>query len=69
MKLRENGLGVNLHYIPVHTQPYYKDLGFEMGQYPESEKYYKEAISIPLFHTMTITQQDEVISVLKKILV
>jgi len=67
-QLRENGIGVNLHYIPVHIQPYYQDLGFKQGQLPESEKYYQEAISIPLFHAMTIDQQDVVISALKDIL-
>ncbi|MEM5530727.1 UDP-4-amino-4,6-dideoxy-N-acetyl-beta-L-altrosamine transaminase [Gammaproteobacteria bacterium AS21] len=67
-QLRENGIGVNLHYIPVHTQPYYKVLGFVLGQYPVAESYYKNAISIPLFHTMTNDQQIEVIKVLKKIL-
>jgi len=67
-RLRENEIGVNLHYIPVHTQPYYKELGFKMGQYPVSESYYQEAISIPLFHTMTQAQQFEVIKVLKSIL-
>jgi len=67
-KLRENGIGVNLHYIPVHTQPYYKCLGFTKGQFPESEQYYSEAISIPLFHTMTEQQQMKVVSVLKELL-
>jgi UDP-4-amino-4,6-dideoxy-N-acetyl-beta-L-altrosamine transaminase len=67
-QLREKGLGVNLHYIPVHTQPYYKDLGFVAGQFRESEKYYTDAISIPLFHTMTKKQQSEVIAVLTEVL-
>jgi UDP-4-amino-4,6-dideoxy-N-acetyl-beta-L-altrosamine transaminase len=67
-QLREKGIGVNLHYIPVHTQPYYRELGFVAEQFPESENYYKDAISIPLFHTMTEVQQDEVIAVLKNIL-
>lgn len=68
-QLREKGLGVNLHYIPVHTQPYYKELGFVAGQFIESEKYYTDAISIPLFHTMTQEQQDKVVSVLTEVLV
>jgi UDP-4-amino-4,6-dideoxy-N-acetyl-beta-L-altrosamine transaminase len=68
-KLRENGIGVNLHYIPVHTQPYYQNLGFKLGQFKESEMYYQDAISIPLFHLMTEVQQDEVIKVLTEILV
>jgi UDP-4-amino-4,6-dideoxy-N-acetyl-beta-L-altrosamine transaminase len=67
-QLRENGIGVNLHYIPVHTQPYYKNLGFEDGQFPIAESYYKDAISIPLFHVMTNEQQYEVINVLSKVL-
>ena len=67
-QLRENGIGVNLHYIPVHTQPYYQKLGFQLGQFQESERYYQEAISIPLYHTMSNSQQDTVIAALNKIL-
>lgn len=68
-QLREKGIGVNLHYIPVHTQPYYKNLGFVSGQFPESESYYTDAISIPLFHAMTEEQQNKVVTVLTEILV
>lgn len=66
--LREKGVGVNLHYIPVHTQPYYKLMGFKQGDFPESERYYKEAISLPMFHGMTLEQQDTVVKVLSDIL-
>jgi UDP-4-amino-4,6-dideoxy-N-acetyl-beta-L-altrosamine transaminase len=64
---RAAGIGVNLHYIPVHLQPYYSDLGFKQGDYPAAEAYYANAISIPLFHSMTDTQQDEVVRVVKEI--
>ena len=66
--LRANGVGVNLHYIPVHTQPYYQNLGFKVGDFPVAEKYYQEAISLPLFHIMSVEQQDEVVGVLTKVL-
>jgi len=66
--LRENGIGVNLHYIPVHTQPYYQQLGFKQGDFPVAEQYYKEAISLPMFHLMSFEQQDKVIAVLTTIL-
>lgn len=66
--LRAAGVLVNLHYIPVHMQPYYQKMGFESGQFPEAEQYYKEAISIPLFSAMTEGQQDSVCSTLKTIL-
>ncbi|MGB6292481.1 MAG: UDP-4-amino-4,6-dideoxy-N-acetyl-beta-L-altrosamine transaminase [Vibrio anguillarum] len=66
--LRANDIGVNLHYIPVHTQPYYKKMGFKLGDFPESEKYYQEAISLPMFHTMSDEQQAEVVRVLEKVL-
>lgn len=66
--LRELGIGVNLHYIPVHTQPYYQRMGFKAGDYPESERYYGEAISLPMFQTLTLTQQDQVISALQEAL-
>ena len=64
---RAAGIGVNLHYIPVHLQPYYSDLGFKQGDYPAAEAYYANAISIPLFHSMTDAQQDEVVRVVKEI--
>jgi UDP-4-amino-4,6-dideoxy-N-acetyl-beta-L-altrosamine transaminase len=67
-QLRKNDIGVNLHYIPVHTQPYYKNLGFEQGEFPIAESYYRDAISIPLFHIMTNEQQNEVVNVLSKVL-
>ena len=67
-QLRENGIGVNLHYIPIHMHPYYQSMGFNLGDFPESERYYSEAISLPMFHTMTHKQQDEVISKLSMIL-
>lgn len=66
--LRENGIGVNVHYIPIHTQPYYLQFGFREGDFPNSESYYNRTISIPLFHTMTAEQQDEVLDVLKRVL-
>lgn len=66
--LRGKGIGVNLHYIPVHTQPYYKKMGFSIGDFPESERYYSEAISLPMFHGMTEEQQDNVVKVLTEIL-
>ncbi len=66
--LRERGVGVNLHYIPVHTQPYYRNIGFTIGDFPQAERYYQEAISLPMFHTMTKEQQDEVVRVLTEVL-
>ncbi len=65
--LRDNGLGVNLHYIPVHTQPYYQQLGFKAGDFPEAESYYRRAISIPLFYGLADSQH-QVVSVLKQVL-
>lgn len=51
--LRAQGIGVNVHYIPVHLQPDYQKLGFARGMFPESERYYEEAITLPMFPTMT----------------
>src|SRR5262249_32221779 len=51
--LRARDIMVNLHYIPVHTQPYYRAMGFKWGDFPESERYYREAISIPMHPTLT----------------
>jgi UDP-4-amino-4,6-dideoxy-N-acetyl-beta-L-altrosamine transaminase len=67
--LRADGIGVNLHYIPVHTQPYYKELGFRDGDFPASEAYYTRAISIPIYAIMTDVQQAKVIATLKKHLI
>lgn len=67
-ELRERGVGVNLHYIPVHIQPYYKKMGFDWGDFPVAENYYQEAISIPIFHGLTDSQQDEVIATLVEVL-
>lgn len=66
--LREQGIGVNLHYIPVHTQPYYQQMGFKAGGFPEAERYYAEAISLPMFPTVTEAEQDHVIAVLESAL-
>lgn len=51
--MRAKGIGVNLHYIPVHCQPYYRSLGFKIGQFPIAEQYYQEAITIPIYPTLT----------------
>ena len=64
--LREQGIGVNLHYIPVHTQPYYERMGFKLGNFPEAERYYAEAISLPLFPAMTDSDQDDVVSAVQR---
>ena len=64
--LRKLGIGVNLHYIPVHTQPYYQRMGFKPGDFPEAQRYYAEAISLPMFQTMTEAQQDEVVAAVHK---
>ncbi len=63
-RMRELGVGVNVHYIPVHTQPYYRALGFREGQFPEAERYYAEAISLPMYATLGDAQQDAVVSAL-----
>ena len=48
-ELRDEGVGVHVHYIPIHLQPYYQALGFKEGQFPEAERYYSEALSLPIF--------------------
>ena len=66
-QLRERGIGVNLHYIPVHTQPYYAAMGFSAEDFPQSMAYYREAISLPMYHTLSEAQQDEVVATLAEI--
>lgn len=67
--LRKDNILVNLHYIPVYLHPYYKNnLGFKSGHCPEAEKYYSEAISIPMFPSLQNEDQLEVVNALKKYL-
>ncbi len=66
--MRGDGIGVNVHYIPIHTQPYYERLGFKRGDFPAAERYYGRAISIPLFPAMTDEQQEKIVSVIRRTL-
>lgn len=67
-ELRTKGIGVNLHYIPIHTQPFYQALGFKWGDYPEAEKYYGEAISLPMFPILKEQEFNAVIESVKQII-
>jgi UDP-4-amino-4,6-dideoxy-N-acetyl-beta-L-altrosamine transaminase len=66
--LRAEGILVNVHYIPVHTQPYYKKLGFKTGDFPEAEQYYRGAITLPLHYGLSDKEQDYVIERLQEII-
>ncbi len=66
--LRAAGIGVNLHYIPVHLQPYYRDLGFSSGYCPEAERYAGEAISLPLYAGLSEADQDYIVATLRRLL-
>ena len=63
------GINVNLHYIPVYRQPYYEAIGFKVGYCPEAEQYYQEVLSIPMYPTLTDTEQTKVIRVIRETLV
>jgi len=65
--MRAAGIGVNLHYIPVHLQPYYRALGFSPGNFPAAEDYYSRAISIPLHAGLTNSEQGSVVAALKEV--
>lgn len=67
-KLHAAGIGANLHYIPVYRQPYYEAMGFQPGYCPEAERYYREALSIPLYPTLPDADQKKVIRVLHEVL-
>ena len=67
-ELRRRGFGVQLHYMPVHLQPYYRDQGFGPGQYPEAEAYGESAFSLPLYPALTEDEQDQVVEALRAIL-
>jgi UDP-4-amino-4,6-dideoxy-N-acetyl-beta-L-altrosamine transaminase len=62
--LRARDIGVNVHYIPVHTQPYYQRLGFAPADFPAAEAYYAEAISLPMYPTLSEQEQDRVVAAL-----
>lgn len=64
-EMKKRGIVLNLHYIPVHTQPYYQKLGFKQGDFPKSEKYYEEIFTLPLYYDLTEEQQDDVVTALQ----
>lgn len=64
-QLRAEGIGVNVHYIPIHFQPYYKELGFKPGDFPNAESYYKHCISLPLYPNLSSTDFDKIIACIK----
>ena len=66
--LRERNIGVNVHYMPVHLQPYYRRLGFEPGHFPEAEAHGQTAITLPLYPTLSDQDQDQVIRALREVL-
>ncbi len=65
MALRKKGIGVQVHYIPVHTQPYYQQLGFSWGDYPQAEKHYRLTLTLPLYPTLSDAEQDYVVQQLR----
>ena len=65
-RLRRANIGVNVHYIPVHLQPYYRRLGFAVGDFPKAEQYYREAISLPMYADLGDEAQDRVVSELTR---
>lgn len=66
--LRTAGIGVNVHYIPVHLQPDYRQLGFKAGDFPLSEAYYRRCISLPMFPDLSEEAQDVVVAALRELL-
>lgn len=65
--LRERGIGSQVHYIPVTSQPYYRQLGHDTAKYPEALRFYQEALSIPLFFDLTDEEQSSVIDALNEL--
>jgi UDP-4-keto-6-deoxy-N-acetylglucosamine 4-aminotransferase len=66
--MRAAGVGVNLHYIPIHLQPYYRELGFKPGDFPQAEGYYAGALSLPMYPGLSEAQQDQVVDSLRGLL-
>lgn len=67
-KLHDLGIGVNVHYIPIHLHPYYQKLGFKVGQFPNAEAFYANALTIPLYVELSDAQQDAVVAALETVL-
>jgi UDP-4-amino-4,6-dideoxy-N-acetyl-beta-L-altrosamine transaminase len=68
-QLHAKGVGVNVHYIPIHLQPFYQQLGFNQGDFPVSEHFYQHALTLPLFPSLTDVEQTKVIDTLHEVLV
>ena len=64
-QLRGKGIEAHVHYIPIHTQPYYRALGFAPGQFPAAEAHYDTCLSLPIYPSMTDAAQDIVVAALK----
>jgi len=67
--LKQRNVGVNVHYIPIHTHPHYQQLGFQWGQFPNAENYYNVALTLPLFPSMSKAQQMHVVTSLREVLI
>ena len=67
-QLHEKGVGVNVHYIPIHIQPYYQQLGFKLGDFLQAERFYDNALTLPLYPSMTESEQQTVIDALHQVL-
>jgi len=67
-KLREQNIGVNLHYIPMHIQPFYQKMGFKVGDFPNAENYYQQAISLPVYPSLSKKEQERVIIIIRSLL-
>lgn len=67
-RLRDAGIGVNVHYMPIPAQPYYRSLGQDPACYPGAQAYYQQAISLPLFPTLSLAEQDKVVQALELVL-
>ena len=66
--LRENGVGVNVHYIPIHTQPYYQEMGLKRGAFPIAEDYYERAISLPMYPDLEKSEIEYIRNILSQAL-
>ena len=66
--LRDEGIGVNVHYIPIHSQPFYASMGFKVSDFPIAHDYYSRSLSLPMHTLLTKPQQLKIVDSLKKVL-
>ncbi|MFM7620640.1 MAG: DegT/DnrJ/EryC1/StrS family aminotransferase, partial [Alphaproteobacteria bacterium] len=65
IKLQENNINLQVHYIPVHLQPFYQKLGFKKGDFPNAEQYFNKALSLPVYYGLSNSDVSKIVDIIK----